>query len=76
MLIFNLEQTLEYNRLQVRRNFYIEIETQALMKIEHCFYYPNYNHKLCLWLLCLDNHPSYQIHYAIPNLLIQIPHQI
>ena len=45
---FNLEQTLEYNRLRFRYNHRLEVGIQALMKIGHCFPSSNYTHMFCL----------------------------
>ena len=76
ILNFHPEQTLEYIRLLFQCNNHLEAKNRTLMKIEHCFPYHNYNHKLCPRLLCLDNRPNYQTQYVILNPQIQIPHQI
>ena len=40
-------QTLEYIRLLAQCSIHLEAKNRAPMKIEHCFPYHNYNHKLC-----------------------------
>ena len=45
--IFHLEQTPEYNRLQVRYNNRWEIKTQVFTEAKLCLPYPNYNHTPC-----------------------------
>ena len=71
-----LEQILDYIRLLVQCNNHLEVKNRALMKMEHCFPYPHYNHRLFPRLPYLDNRTTYKTQYEVPNLLIQTPHRM